>query len=100
MDVQMPEMDGIEATRRIRADPRHARLPVIAMTAHAMAEERERCSAAGMNDHITKPVEPAKMFETLSRWLGAGTGGAAVAAAPVADDDHLPEVAGLDAADG
>ena len=98
MDVQMPEMDGIEATRRIRADARHAKLPVIAMTAHAMAEERARCAAAGMNDHITKPIEPRTMLQTLARWLGGKAG--SVTAAPVADDEHLPEVTGVDAADG
>jgi two-component system sensor histidine kinase/response regulator len=103
MDVQMPEMDGLEATRRIRADDRYASLPIIAMTAHAMAEERERCLAAGMNDHIAKPIEPAKMYETLARCLNGGVraaGSATVVATPVADDDHLPEVFGLDAADG
>jgi CheY-like chemotaxis protein/HPt (histidine-containing phosphotransfer) domain-containing protein len=98
MDVQMPEMDGIEATHQIRADARHAKLPVIAMTAHAMAEERKRCAAAGMNDHISKPIEPTVMFQTLARWLGGKAG--PVAAATIADDEHLPEVSGLDAADG
>src|SRR4029079_12026462 len=80
MDVQMPEMDGIEATRRIRADARHAKLPVIAMTAHAMAEERAGFAAAGMNDYVTKPIDPKTMFETLARWAGGkGVLGAAVA---------------------
>jgi len=98
MDVQMPEMDGIEATQHIRADHRYAKLPVIAMTAHAMADERERCARAGMNDHIAKPIEPRSMFETLARWLG---GARSVAApSPVADDEHLPEVVGLDATEG
>jgi two-component system sensor histidine kinase/response regulator len=97
MDVQMPEMDGLEATRRIRADARYARLPVIAMTASAMVEERERCVAAGMNDHIAKPIEPEVMFQTLARWVGRRAGASApIAAAGAA----LPEVAGLDAAAG
>jgi len=69
MDLQMPDMDGFEAVRHIRADARFAALPVIAMTAHAMAEERERCLAAGMNDHIAKPIDPDAMFQTLLRWL-------------------------------
>ena len=68
MDLQMPEMDGYAAIAEIRADPRFHSLPVIAMTAHAMAEERERCLAAGMNDHISKPINPQMLFETLMRW--------------------------------
>jgi two-component system sensor histidine kinase/response regulator len=70
MDLQMPEMDGYEATRAIRADDRFADLPIIAMTAHAMASEREKCLAAGMNDHITKPVDPDHLFSVLARWTG------------------------------
>ncbi len=69
MDLQMPDMDGYEAVRCIRAETGFAALPVIAMTAHAMAEERERCLAAGMNDHIAKPIDPGTMFRTLLRWL-------------------------------
>jgi len=99
MDLQMPEMDGIEATRRIRADARYARLPVIAMTAHAMMEERERCAAAGMNDHIAKPIEPEAMFRTLARWVKVGIAAAAPAAAEKGDE-AIPEVHGLDAASG
>ena len=67
MDVQMPEMDGYDATRRIRADGRFADLPIIAMTAHAMVEERQKAADAGMNDHISKPIDPQAMFETLRR---------------------------------
>lgn len=69
MDIQMPEMDGYETTRRIRADPNYERLPIIAMTAHAMSGERECCLAAGMNEHIPKPIDPLQLFTTLSRWL-------------------------------
>jgi two-component system sensor histidine kinase/response regulator len=68
MDVQMPEMDGHEATRQIRADGRFAGLPIIAMTAHALVEERQRCFAAGMNDHLAKPVNPAEVYRTIRRW--------------------------------
>jgi two-component system sensor histidine kinase/response regulator len=68
MDMQMPVMDGIEATRAIRADPRFADLPIIAMTANAMAADRDRCLEAGMNDHIPKPIDPDELFKILSRW--------------------------------
>jgi signal transduction histidine kinase/CheY-like chemotaxis protein len=67
MDLQMPEMDGFQATASLRGDPRFASLPIIAMTAHATVEERQRCLAAGMNDHVAKPIDPAALFETLSR---------------------------------
>lgn len=69
MDVQMPEMDGIEATRHIRRDWPRSRLPIIAMTAHAYDAERRRCLEAGMDDHVAKPVEPAVLMQTLARWL-------------------------------
>ena len=69
MDLQMPEMDGLTATRQLRLDPRFANLPIIAMTANAMAGDRDRCLAAGMNDHIPKPIDPMEMRHTLARWL-------------------------------
>jgi signal transduction histidine kinase/DNA-binding response OmpR family regulator/HPt (histidine-containing phosphotransfer) domain-containing protein len=68
MDVQMPEMDGIEATTLIRRNI-GAALPIIAMTAHAYETERQRCLAAGMNDHIPKPIDPVQLVRTLDRWL-------------------------------
>jgi len=70
MDLQMPEMDGLEATRRIRADPRLAGLPVVAMTANASLRDREACLAAGMNEHLTKPFDPDALFALLARVLG------------------------------
>ena len=68
MDVQMPVMDGLEATRRIRSFDRHAQLPVLAMTAHAMEDERRRCVEAGMNDHISKPLEPERFIQLVAQW--------------------------------
>ena len=64
----MPEMDGFTATKLLRAEPRLHNLPIIAMTAHALVEERERCLDAGMNDHVTKPIDPDVLFATLPRW--------------------------------
>ena len=69
MDMQMPVMDGIEATRILRADPRHQTLPIIAMTANAMESDREVCLEAGMNDHIAKPIDPDQLFSVLLRWI-------------------------------
>ena len=64
MDLQMPEMDGHQATRKIRSDPRFSDLPILAMTAHATMEERQRCLAEGMNDHISKPIDPVPLVWT------------------------------------
>ncbi len=69
MDLQMPEMDGYEAAARLRGNPKFDSMPIVAMTAHAMVEERQRCLAVGMNDHISKPIDMDKFFGTLARWL-------------------------------
>lgn len=69
MDVQMPEMDGLEATRHIRRKRSAEALPIIALTAHAYEEERRRCAEAGMNDHIAKPIDPSVLIGTLERWM-------------------------------
>lgn len=69
MDLQMPEMDGLTATRHLRAAPGLQKLPIIAMTAHAMAEEIHQCLEAGMNDHVAKPIDPNAFFATLTRWM-------------------------------
>jgi len=70
MDIQMPEMDGLEATRRIRADGRWEDLPVIAMTAHALESDRQQCLSSGMNDCLVKPVGIEKVEKTVNRWCG------------------------------
>ncbi len=69
MDLQMPEMDGFAATKAIRAEERFHSLPIVALTAHVLPEERERCRLVGMNDFLGKPVDPKKLFATLRRWL-------------------------------
>ncbi len=69
MDINMPVMDGYLATQEIRRTHSQADLPIIAMTANAMSGDREKCLAAGMNDHVAKPVNPAEMFATLARWI-------------------------------
>lgn len=69
MDVQMPQMDGLEATQHIRRDWSSDDLPIIALTAHAYEEERRRCAQAGMNDHIAKPIDPPVLIGTLERWM-------------------------------
>ncbi|MEO5376892.1 MAG: response regulator [Magnetococcus sp. DMHC-6] len=73
MDVQMPVMDGLTATKIIRANPRFAQLPILAMTANAMSGDRELCLEVGMQDHIAKPVDPNTMFATLVRWIKPAT---------------------------
>jgi two-component system, sensor histidine kinase and response regulator len=69
LDLQMPEMDGYETARRVRAMPEHAGLPLIAMTAHAMSKERDRCLSLGMNDHLAKPIDTELLVSKLVRWI-------------------------------
>jgi len=73
MDIQMPVLDGLDAARAIRARPESARLPIVAMTAHAMSGDREKSLAAGMNDHVTKPINPKELFAVLQRWVVPAT---------------------------
>jgi CheY-like chemotaxis protein len=91
MDCQMPELDGYEATRRLRQDARWAQLPVIAMTANAMAGDRQKVLEAGMNDHVAKPIRVDDMFATLARWVRP----AAPAPAPDASPPSLDMRAGV-----
>ncbi len=100
MDMQMPVMDGLTATRRIRENAAWAALPVIAMTANAMPIDRARCLEAGMNDHLPKPIDPAALYQALQRWLPARAVGvqepsAGRGASP--EGDSAPPPVGLDA---
>jgi PAS domain S-box-containing protein len=105
MDLQMPVMDGYQATARIRADSRLESLPIIAMTAHATVEERAACIAAGMNDHISKPINPSALFDTVARHYRpapvatpTSPADAALSVSPPAE--ALPVVEGLNTAEG
>jgi len=109
MDLQMPVMDGYEATRRLRADPRYFALPLIAMTAHAMVEERERCLALGMNGHLSKPIEPDDFYAMLALYYTAPASARPPLPNPLpqageGDKDSLREfhinIAGLDSVGG
>ncbi len=109
MDLQMPEMDGYQATAKLRSDSRFDALPIVAMTAHATLEERQRCLAAGMNEHISKPIDPEVLLDTVSRFLKVKPTPAARSSPVVlsasgstsaAASDSIPPVPGLDVADG
>ena len=86
MDMQMPVMDGVTATKAIRSNPQLSNLPIIAMTANVMAADREKCIEAGMNDHVAKPIDPDELFTVLLRWIKPRDGGSATPehAAPAA----------------
>jgi two-component system sensor histidine kinase/response regulator len=69
MDMQMPVMDGVSATIEIRKDPKFTHLPIVAMTANAMPQDKENCKNAGMNDYISKPIDPEELFRALLKWI-------------------------------
>ena len=103
MDCQMPLMDGYDTTRAIRAQPQWQALPIIAMTANAMRGDREKALAAGMNDHVAKPIDVDAMFDTLSRWVRPAAAPAVPPTAgtpPVVPADALAELPGIDASVG
>ena len=105
MDLQMPEMDGFTATRLLRNDPRLLNFPIIAMTAHALVEERQRCLDAGMNDHVSKPIDPDNLFVTLLRWAKptpnqAAKPQAALPDTKAFDEVALPEISGIKVMEG
>ncbi len=98
MDIQMPVMDGYRATAQIRRNSQWRQLPIIAMTANAMAEDRQRAEAAGMNDHVSKPVVPQQLFDTLLKWIPARDGAAPATPASDAGLAQCPSLPGIDTA--
>ena len=100
MDIQMPEVDGYEATRRIRSREHNHGLPIVAMTAHALVEERQKAIDSGMNDHISKPIDPDVMFETLRRYIRRSRSPAPPAAEAQRPNTAAapPDIQGLDTA--
>ena len=110
MDLQMPVLDGYEATKRLRADPRYARLPIVAMTAHVTHEEREQCAALGMHGHLGKPIDPEELQRLVASYLPArrtsatlstpADQGLANSASAQNFREALPFLPGLNIADG
>ena len=105
MDMQMPQMDGISATKRIREEARYRGLPIIAMTANAMQQDREKCLQAGMNDFVAKPIDPEILYNTLLKWIPTGPAPSSSPGGPEhhnsavtkgGDDVDMPVIPGLD----
>src|SRR5262249_28477516 len=108
MDLQMTEMDGITATKLLRSNPRLKQIPIIAMTAHALVEERQRCIDAGMNDHVSKPIDPDALFSTLLKWAKPepkpasepAAASSQIVSARTGGESILPRITGVNVADG
>ncbi|CAK0762590.1 two-component system, sensor histidine kinase and response regulator [Gammaproteobacteria bacterium] len=104
MDVQMPVLDGLEATRKIREDVRFAKLPILAMTANAMIEDRKITRDVGMNCHIAKPIDPQELFRALVEWIAPGERALPDLGGISEVEDHssedLPELPGINTRDG
>jgi signal transduction histidine kinase/DNA-binding response OmpR family regulator len=106
MDMQMPVMDGIAATKMIRSNPRFRELPIIAMTANARDADREMCQQAGMNDHVSKPIDPDAMFTTVMKWIKPRRARPSEPLSQKVEADssqnppHVPEIDGVDIRDG
>jgi len=98
MDIQMPDMDGLQATRRIRSGTTRSDIPIIALTAHAFEEERQRALAAGMDDFLTKPIEPQQLIAIIQRYGPAPAAGNTTSPAPT--DSPIPDIPGIDVTDG
>jgi signal transduction histidine kinase/CheY-like chemotaxis protein len=107
MDMQMPVMDGLDATRAIRLKPEFQSLPIIAMTANVMATDRDKCTEAGMNDHLSKPIDPDALFATLLRWIKPRDirstpsetpvpSADPVSSQPIDAPDAVPQISGID----
>ncbi len=100
MDIQMPKMDGLETTRHLRTKPRYARMPIIAMTAHAMEGDREICLQAGLDDYIAKPIDPDVLAETLRRWIPVRDSSLKKVENKKKTADGFPEMPGLNTKQG
>ena len=101
MDIQMPEMDGYEATHEIRKEERFANLPILAMTANAMTSDRDKALEAGMNDHVAKPIDTNELFSALERWIkpkehDVSTNDSEPVKTQVTKTEDLPDIDGID----
>lgn len=103
MDMQMPVMDGVTAAKEIRKNPENSKLPIVAMTANAMAGDRDRCMEAGMNDHIAKPVDPNHLFSALLKWIPAKRSKTEQVQKPIISPEEVEaelNIPGVDSASG